>query len=846
MFAYATPRNEDYDANIRGAVASAKGRLVSQKSVHQSGVTGREIVIEDPHSVVVRERLFWIAGRLYWVVFSSAQPGASTAPAVGKFLDSFECSAAAIPGLLKARVWAHTGGDANRAHIDDFEHWTLCMGGGGTATALKACSAIIDAGHELPDSLPYAYLYRGKAQLALNHNDQAFQDFTAALKFDPPLAHAQFGLGQVYKARADWPHAAEEFGEAAASQSEDADIDAFTADAEGTFRPDSLTEHGYALYKSGDLQSALADFDQASKLCPTCSGPYRDKALVLDALQKNDEALAAADRAIALNPRSGAAFLVRGVIKAHAAKYDQAIADYDEALRLDPSLDIARKARDSAVKRGGSAGENEIAGVAAKALAAPTLDDAALTNLFTAKVWKARQGPWLATLEFRGDGTFRQRSKDTSKSSTLEVTWDGIWGVSQGKLCIDTNVIMCLAAHQAGGDIVLARTDQSADEGAVEYFGPAAALRDFSADAVSDPIEEFPIEEVLLPAPAGVAKGPKTLFYYIHGFDGHARNHSPLPEYFVSEIQNSRGWDVIEGNYPRSGVDEIRRAGGSNFGSAVFLARRLKELKAQGYQRIYVGGQSWGGWTSLDLATIPGLPIDGVVLVVPACGGWRSTGADRSDPSFANNKIFFDQLIARVRYPTAAVFFLGDEYEPADRGIGAAATLTKHGVPNLIIDHPPAFSGHGSAWFPAFDYLYGGCIADFLEAPKTRRCPGRKVSLFPTEFRSVVTEAQLAGRIMKMPTLADLTGRQFAVYPTGDLHKVVSADKTEVKGFGIGDSVVTSAFRNGLYCVRGRVKYNQPESTEEVCSQLVEWSSDAILALDPQNGKVLQWWVSHP
>ena len=156
---------------------------------------------------------------------------------------------------------------------------------------------------------------------------------------------------------------------------------------------------------------------------------------------------------------------------------------------------------------------------------------------------------------------------------------------------------------------------------------------------------------------------------------------------------------------------------------------------------------------------MPGLPLDGVVLVVPACRGWRSTGAARDDPSYANNKIFFDQLIARVRYPTVGVFFLGDEYEPADRGVGAAATLTKHGVPNLIIDHPPGFSGHGSAWFPAFDYIYGGCIADFPEAPQTRRCPGQKVALFSTQFRSVVMEAQLAGRMTKTPTLADGNSR---------------------------------------------------------------------------------------
>jgi Tfp pilus assembly protein PilF len=342
IFAYAPPLKADYDANINAAVAATRGRLVSQETIRQSGVAGREIVIEGPKSVVVRERLLWIGGRLYWIVFSSAKPAAATTPAVDKFLDSFVTDIHPTHLVLSA---------AKRPHAADFNRWSRCMGGGGPAAAVKACTAIIDSGQELPDSLPYAYVYRGKAQLSLNQNDLAFQDFTATLKFDPPLAHAYYGLGQVYRVREEWAHAAEEFGKAATSQSEDADIDAFTADAEGTFRADSLTEHGYALYKNGDLEQPLADFEAASKLCPTCSTPYRDKALILDAQQKSAEAAAAADRAIALNPRSAPAFLVRGVIKAHAARYSQAIADYDEALRLMPDLELASKARASAYSR---------------------------------------------------------------------------------------------------------------------------------------------------------------------------------------------------------------------------------------------------------------------------------------------------------------------------------------------------------------------------------------------------------------------------------------------------------------------------------------------------------------
>lgn len=735
------------------------------------------------------------------------------------------------------------------ASAADIDQWALCMGGGGPAKAIEACSAIIDSGRELPDSLPYAYVYRGKAHLALNQDDLAFADYTAALKFQPPLAHAHYGLGEIYKAREDWAHAAIEFDRAAASLSEDADIDAFTADAEGTFRADSFAEYGYTLYKSGKLGAALAALDYAAKLCPTCSAPWRDKALVFDAQQKSAEAAAAADRAIALNPRSSAAFFVRGVIKARAGKTEQAMGDYDEALRLEPGYDRAAKARSNALKKLGKRAEGPTLDAAAsKALAAPALDDAALIKLFTAKTWQARQGPWLATLEFRGDGTFRQRSKDTSEGSALAVTWDGIWGVSRGRLCIYTNVVLCLAAHEDGGDIVLGRTGHTDNrsEPVIEYWGAAAAFKNLSADAVSDPVAEFPVEEVLLPGPRGKSKGPKTLLYYMHGFDGHARNHSPLPEYFVSEIQNSRGWDLIDANYPRSGVSEIRRAGGSNFGAAVFLARRLKELKAQGYQRIYVGGQSFGGWTSLDLATMPGLPLDGVVLVVPACGGWRSTGPNRDDPSYDNNKILFDQLITRVRYPTVAVFFLGDEYEPGERGAGTAAELTRRGVPNLVINHPPGFSGHGSAWFPPFDYLYGACIADFLESPRTGQCPRRWIPLDVGDFRAVVVAGQVSNRHLSAATLADLKDRQFAVYPQGELRQIVSDDQTRVKGYGIGESLQSSSFRGDSYCVRARVKYNQPETTDEICERLIKWSDGEFLGLDPKTGHVLQWWVAYP
>jgi tetratricopeptide (TPR) repeat protein/pimeloyl-ACP methyl ester carboxylesterase len=751
------------------------------------------------------------------------------------------------------------------AHAADIDQWSRCMGGGGPSTAIKECSAIIDAKKELPDSLPYAYVYRAKAHLALKEGDVAFKDFTAALKFEPQLAHAHFGLGLIYKAREDWPHAVEEFSKTIASQAEDADIDDFTADSEGSLRAAALTERGYATFKNGGATNSIADFDAATKLCATCSAPWRNKALALDVEQKGTEALTAADQAVALDMRSSLAFLVRGFIKARAGKSDEAIADYSEAIRLSPSFPLPYKARAGVYaklgKRTEAAADDKTVALLsqgsadalaapplpldiAKTLASPALDDATLTKLFTAKTWEARQGPWFVTLEFRGDGTFRQRANDMSSGSKLEVASDGAWGISRGELCINTNIGLCLTGHQAGGNIAFARAEVIGSHaaeglmggGTLEYFGALDKIADLKADAVSDPVAEFPVDEVFLPGPSSVARGPKTLFYYLHGFDGRARAHPPLPEFFVSEIQNSRGWDVIDGAYPRSGVGVIRRFGGSNWGAAEFVARRLKELKAQGYQRLYVGGQSWGGWDSLDLATMRDLPLDGVVLIVPACCGWRSTGANTDDPNFANNKFYFDQIVQRVRYPTVGVFFRGDEYEPADRGKGAIATLTKNGVANFVIDHPPGFDGHGSAWFPAFDYEYGACIADFLAAPRNGQCRHRRIFKGGGDFRA----------ILSTELLADVKGRRFAVYPDGDLRVIASDDSTSVQGYGMGESVFASTFHGDNYCVRARVKYGQPQRTDEGCVNLVIWSDHELLALDKQSGDVVQWWVERP
>ncbi len=756
----------------------------------------------------------------------------------------------------------------------DRDTWVQCMQTGSPAKAIKSCAAIIDAGKELPDSLPYAHLYRARAYAFCHQDELAAKDFGAASQLEPKLAHPYYGLGEIAVRQENFARAEEAFSKAIASDGEDADVEGFQADSLGHFRAAPLAYRGFARFKQSKYEPALADFAAATKLCPTCSPPVRNKGLVLAATRRFGEAGPIYDHAIALRMHAPENFWGRGFLMAQMSKFDLAVINYSEAIRLNPKFVLAYKYRAMAYAKLGknreadedrkqeaainkaaeseriskcqrpdaaddTPGEDEAGGPAVGAGDASGLDDAAITALFSGKTWNAKQGPWQANIEFRHDGSFRQRSKDETPGSTLAVTTDGAWGVSRNQLCIYTSLQFCLTVRNSAGAVSLTRND-----GTLEYAGAASNLQNSSLDNTTSPIKELPLDEKLRPGVQGATGGKKTLLYYIHGFDGRARVHSPLPQYFLSRIQESTGWDVIDVDFPFNlDTAPLTYFEAGNFAAAAYVARRIKEFKAQGYERIIVGGQSWGGWTALILSTQRDLPLDGILMIVPACCGRAAAGGSAAALAYelANNKLYFDQLIRDDRYPTAAVFFAQDEYETADRGAGAAVTLTEHGVANLVINHPAGFKGHFSAWLPVFDYEYRDCIVSFLLAPKTTQCASRTLS--NEDFRVVFAAAQLGDRQDRTVAAAELIGKAFAVYPDGTISKIVSPDQTLLTGYSFGEGLLTSSFRDGTYCVRGRIKYMLPENTDEVCVRLVRWSDRELLAIDKQSGKVVQWWV---
>jgi tetratricopeptide (TPR) repeat protein len=770
--------------------------------------------------------------------------------------------------LLMATIF-----EGRPARAADLETWRHCMQLQDPALSTTACSTIIDAARETPDNLAYAFLYRARAAAYCSHKDQAIRDFHDALKRDATLVHAWYGIGQLAMAAEDFSSAEQAFSKAIEANGEDADVDRYAPDSPGLFRYEPLRARGYARFKKEDIDQAVSDYNAAIKTCPTCAAPYRNRGAAFARQHRLDEAFADFNHAIALNPRAFEGFFIRGYVLSRMRRFQDAIVNYSEALRLRPKAKTILRARADAYSSLGKTkeadedrkradtveaevkddrraacgkGESEAdpaeaqeeAEAVAPASDPAALDDAALAALFTGKKWQAKQGLWSVDMEFRRDGTFRQRARDDTQGGNVQVTTDGAWFAAQGKLCLYTNSVLCVSAHKANGNITLARAD-----GTLEYVGPEAKLQSVSLDNSTAPIAEYPLDEKFHPAPAGIAKSPKTMLYNLERLGISPRMRDPPQDYLAAQIRKGEGWDVIDADFPpRLDTQYMARGTASPFAAAVHVARRIKELKAKGYQRIFVGGQFIGGWAALALSTQPKLPLDGIVMLSPLCCSGRvseETGAPSSD--FINNKLYFEQLVARDLYPTVAVFFAGDGWDPGGRGETTSKTLAQRSIASLVIDRPEGFEGENSMWLPVFDYLYRNCITAFLSAPKNAQCA--PPDLTNRDFRTIFSSNQLPDVQSRLVDPTTLIGKEFLSFPTPQTFKIASADSTVLKSHEAGERAVASSFRDGKYCITQKVRFQWPVDTDEQCYVIVRWSDTEMLLLDAQGKQVRQWWI---
>jgi tetratricopeptide (TPR) repeat protein len=105
---------------------------------------------------------------------------------------------------------------------------------------------------------------------------------------------------------------------------------------------DAYYNRGLAYTNKGELDRAIADYDEVIRLNPKYAEAYNNRGVAYANKGELDRAIADYDEAIRLDPINAVTYHNRGVAYANKGELDRAIADYDEAIRLD--LDPPREA----------------------------------------------------------------------------------------------------------------------------------------------------------------------------------------------------------------------------------------------------------------------------------------------------------------------------------------------------------------------------------------------------------------------------------------------------------------------------------------------------------------------
>jgi hypothetical protein len=167
---------------------------------------------------------------------------------------------------------------------------------------------------------------------------------------------------------------------------------------------------------------------------------------------------------------------------------------------------------------------------------------------------------------------------------------------------------------------------------------------------------------------------------------------------------NNAGYDVLR--FDRApATDETDAA-------AEWLRGAIRRLRAEGYARIVVGGQSRGAWNALQALEEPGL-ADAVIAVAPAAHGATGSAA------WAWALDDLRQVVKAARSPQARVAvanFAGDEFDPDAEGRAQIfRSLASRVGALLFLDRPEGMEGHGAGADARFTQRYGACLLEFAE-----------------------------------------------------------------------------------------------------------------------------------
>lgn len=198
------------------------------------------------------------------------------------------------------------------------------------------------------------------------------------------------------------------------------------------------------------------------------------------------------------------------------------------------------------------------------------------------------------------------------------------------------------------------------------------------------------------------------LIIWNHGLIGnHDASQYGVPRFIVR--LHTAGWDVRE--IQRDGMHE------NNWSAAgqLHVRRTIEEANAataQGYKRIVLAGQSYGGGISQEAAR-----EIAVWAIIPSAsgfgtydGGTPGAGAPKTAQARTAYGDTKAQRIVGI-YPYQDALALG----AADRGRVLRNVAEERGLVYLPLDERSALIGHGGSSSTQMDFSYGACVVRFLD-----------------------------------------------------------------------------------------------------------------------------------